>query len=332
MKYLINTSNDPAFNIAFEEFCFKYLTDEPELFFLWVNSPAIIIGRHQNAAEEINGDYVRERGIKVVRRISGGGAVYHDLGNLNYTIITKRGDGEVFDFKKFAEPVVKVLHDLGVDAECSGRNDIVIHGKKICGIAQAYHKNRLLHHGCIMFNVDLSQLAKALNVAPDKIQSKGVKSVRAHVTTVYKELAQKITIQEFMDRILKEMKLRDPEMNEIKLTPEQLKEVEKIKEEKFANWNWVYGESPEFNIHRRRRYTAGTISSYIEVEKSYIRSIKIYGDFFGLDDVSDVEQALCNVRYVYEDLLAALKPLDMERYFHAISAEDVAAAICGLPE
>ena len=162
MKYIINHSNDTAFNIALEEYAFKHLLDEDQIFLLWINKPSIIVGRHQNTIEEINRDYVRENGIEVVRRISGGGAVYHDLNNLNYTIISKEDENKAFDFKSFSTPVINTLAQLGVKAEFTGRNDLEIDGKKFCGNAQAYINGRIMHHGCLLFDVDLSVLANAL--------------------------------------------------------------------------------------------------------------------------------------------------------------------------
>lgn len=205
MKYIINHSNDTAFNIALEEYAFKHLLDEDQIFLLWINKPSIIVGRHQNTIEEINRDYVRENGIEVVRRISGGGAVYHDLNNLNYTIISKEDENKAFDFKSFSTPVINTLAQLGVKAEFTGRNDLEIDGKKFCGNAQAYINGRIMHHGCLLFDVDLSVLANALKVSKDKFESKGVKSVRARVTNIINELP-KITVEKFRDLLLEYMK------------------------------------------------------------------------------------------------------------------------------
>jgi lipoate-protein ligase A len=154
MIYIVNKSNKPDFNISLEEYCFKNLTQYGKIFILWINEPSIIVGKNQNTQAEINEKYVKENGIHVVRRISGGGAVYHDLNNLNYTIISNEdSESRTFDFKAFSEPVIQTLKELGVDAEFSGRNDITIEGKKISGNAQAYIEGRVMHHGCILFDV-----------------------------------------------------------------------------------------------------------------------------------------------------------------------------------
>ena len=327
MKYIINDSNETAYNIALEEFAFKKMLDEDMIFLLWINKPSIIVGRHQNTIEEINRDFVRENGIEVVRRISGGGAVYHDYNNLNYTIISKENEDRAFDFKSFSVPVIKTLEELGVKAEFTGRNDLEIDGKKICGNAQAYINGRIMHHGCLLFDVDLSVLAKALKVSKDKIESKGVKSVRARVTNIVDELPEKITVEEFKNLLLDYMKREYPEMTEYKLTEEDIAEINKAKEEKFGNWDWNYGKSPEYNIERKTKFPSGKVEIYANVVDSKIQDIKIYGDFFGIEDVAAVEDALRGLPYEREDVLKALEKMNLGRYFAGISAQEIAQAV-----
>ena len=327
MKYIINNSNDTAFNIALEEYAFKHLLEEDMIFLLWVNKPSIIVGRHQNTIEEINRDYVREHGIEVVRRISGGGAVYHDYNNLNYTIISKETENKAFDFKSFSIPVIKTLEELGVKAEFTGRNDLEIDGKKFCGNAQAYINGRIMHHGCLLFDVELSVLANALKVSKDKFESKGVKSVRARVTNIVDELPEKITVEQFRDLLLDYMKKEYPEMTEYVFSDDELDEINHIKETKFATWDWNYGKSPEYNVHRGTKFTSGKVEIFANVVESKIENIKIYGDFFGIEDVVAVEEALKGVKYEREDVLKALENLEIARYFAGISQEEIAEAI-----
>ncbi|WP_019790838.1 lipoate--protein ligase [Streptococcus sobrinus] len=327
MKYIVNHSHNPAYNVALEAYAFRELVDEDELFILWINDPAIIIGRHQNAIQEINKEYTDAHGIRVVRRLSGGGAVYHDLNNLNYTIISNKSDEGAFDFKTFSQPVIKTLANLGVKAEFSGRNDLEIAGKKICGNAQAYYKGRMMHHGCLLFNVDMSVLAKALKVSKDKIESKGVKSVRARVTNILSQLPQKISVEEFSDKILDKMKELYPDMTEYVLNEADLARIDQLYKEQFNTWDWTYGQAPDYTVERNVRYTAGKINTFAKVENSVIKGIKIYGDFFGVLDVSDVERALLGSHYEYSDVLEHLKALDISHYFSGISREEVAKAI-----
>lgn len=327
MKYIINHSNETAHNIALEEYAFKHLLDEDQIFLLWINKPSIIVGRHQNTIEEINRDYVREHGIEVVRRISGGGTVYHDLNNLNYTIISKENEDKAFDFKSFSTPVIKTLEKLGVKAEFTGRNDLEIDGKKFCGNAQAYINGRIMHHGCLLFDVDLSVLAKALKVSKDKFESKGVKSVRARVTNIIDELPEKISVEDFRDLLLDYMKQEYPDMTEYVLTEEDLAAIQELKEHKFATWDWNYGKSPDYNVRRATKFTSGKVEIFANVVESKIQDIKIYGDFFGIEDVAAVEDALRGVRYEREDVLETLQSLNLARYFAGISTEEIAEAV-----
>ncbi|SFR63411.1 lipoate-protein ligase A [Streptococcus equinus] len=327
MKYIVNKSHNPAYNIALEAYAFRELRDEDELFILWINEPTIVIGKHQNAIEEINKAYTDEHGIHVVRRLSGGGAVYHDLNNLNYTIISNKTQEGAFDFKTFSQPVIETLADLGVTATFTGRNDLEIDGKKFCGNAQAYYKGRMMHHGCLLFDVDMTVLGNALQVSKDKIESKGVKSVRARVTNILDELPEKITVQEFSDRLLDKMKESYPDMTEYVLSDEELTEIEKLADNQFATWDWTYGKSPDYTIKRSVRYPAGKITSYVKVEKSMITGLKIYGDFFGIKDVSDIEEELIGLRYEYQDILDKLQTIDTTPYFTNITPQEIAKAV-----
>ena len=327
MKYIVNNSTNPAYNIALEAYAFRELMNEDELFILWINEPAIIIGKHQNAVQEINKEYTDEKGIHVVRRLSGGGAVYHDLNNLNYTIISNKADEGAFDFKTFSQPVIETLTDLGVEAEFTGRNDLEIDGKKFCGNAQAYYKGRMMHHGCLLFDVDMTVLGDALRVSKDKIESKGVKSVRSRVTNIIQELPDKISVQEFSDNILNKMKETYPDMTEYILSEAELTKIQKSVDEQFGTWDWTYGQAPKYTVERSVRYPAGKITSYADVENSIIKSLKIYGDFFGIKDVDDIENLLIDVRYEYDNVLEKLKTIDITKYFSHMTVEEVAKAI-----
>ncbi|WP_159583910.1 lipoate--protein ligase [Streptococcus halichoeri] len=327
MKYIVNNSHNPAYNVALEAYAFRELVDEDELFILWINEPAIIIGKHQNTIQEINKEYIEEHGIHVVRRLSGGGAVYHDLNNLNYTIISNKSEEGAFDFKTFSQPVIATLADLGVKAEFTGRNDLEINGKKFCGNAQAYYKGRMMHHGCLLFDVDMTVLGDALKVSKDKIESKGIKSVRSRVTNILDELPEKITVEEFSDRLLAKMKETYPDMEEYVLSDAELAKVQASAEQQFGNWDWTYGQAPEYTIERNVRYAAGKISTFANVQQSLIKNIKIYGDFFGIKDVKDIEELLVGCKYNYQDVLERLKTIDTTKYFSRMTVEEVAKAI-----
>lgn len=327
MKYIVNNSHNPAYNVALEAYVFRELLAEDELFILWINEPTIVIGKHQNAIEEINKTYTDEHGIHVVRRLSGGGAVYHDLNNLNYTIISNKSQEGAFDFKTFSQPVIETLADLGVTATFTGRNDLEIDGKKFCGNAQAYYKGRMMHHGCLLFDVDMTVLGNALQVSKDKIESKGVKSVRARVTNILDELPEKMTVEAFSNQLLNKMKESYPDMTEYVFSDDELKNIQALADQQFGTWDWTYGEAPEYTIKRSVRYPAGKITTYANVEKSVIKGMKLYGDFFGIKDVADIEQALIGLRYEYPDVLAKLQTIDTTQYFTNITPQEIAKAI-----
>lgn len=328
MIYYISKTHDTAFNIALEEYCFKNLRDEDEIFLLWINEPSIIVGKYQNTIEEINTEYTREKGIHVIRRISGGGAVYHDLNNLNYTIISNRDKNQGgFNFKEFSKPIIETLAELGVKAEFTGRNDLEIDGQKFCGNAQAYIKDRVMHHGCLLFNVDFSALGDALKVSKDKIESKGVKSVRSRVTNILPHLKTPITVEEFGDKIMEYMKKQYPDMKEYVFSKEELDYIAKRAEIK-RSWEWNYGESPEFNITRGKRFKNGRIQIFADVENSKIKSIKFYGDFFGKnEDLSEIENLLKDVKYTREDVKEKLETVDIGEYFSKFTVDEVVEVI-----
>ena len=243
LSYLDLMTTDPSYNLAMEQYVFDCLPRDRMYFMLWQNDNAIIVGKYQNTIAEINEEAVRERGIRVVRRLSGGGAVYHDMGNLNFTFITDVGESNALDLKLFCEPVVRTLATLGVKAEVNGRNDITIDGKKFSGNSQYIRQGRVMHHGTIMFDSDLSVVSEALRVDPTKIQTKGIRSVRSRVTNVSEHLPEKVTLPEFR-RILLENILKENPGEAYPLTQDDLAAVEKLRAERYATWDWNYGFSP----------------------------------------------------------------------------------------
>lgn len=323
MLYIQNDSTDPRYNLALEEYVFKHLKLEEDFIMLWQNEPSVIVGKNQNTVEEINVDYVEQHGIHVVRRSTGGGAVYHDLGNLNYTFITK-ADGTGIDFRKFTQPVIRVLNSLGVPAEFNSRNDIAIRGKKFSGNAQRVYKNRVLHHGTIMFNSKLEDVHNVLKVKAEKFKSKSVKSVRSRVTNISDYLPEPITIDEFKKLLLERLFLeQDSPKREYVLTEEDQAEIRKMMEEKYANWEWNYGYSPKFNYEKTDRFDGGTLQVRLNVVKGIIEECKIYGDFFGVEDVKDVENRLKGVRYDRAAIQEALQGVDLDPYFGGITRDEL---------
>lgn len=330
MIYVISKTYKPQFNIAMEEYCFTKLAQYDKVFMLWINEPSIIVGKHQNTLQEINMQFVRDHGIHVVRRITGGGAVYHDHNNLNYTIISNEKKGVEFDFKTFSEPVIETLRELGVEAQFSGRNDILIDGKKMCGNAQAYKNGRLMHHGCILFDTDLSVLSKALEIPKDIIESRSVKSVRSAVTNIKPYLKEEISVDDFSAKILDYMKLKFPEMEEYVFSESELAEIAKTAEEKFSSWDWNFGNSPKYTLTRNTRFTGGKIQVYASVKNSIIENVKFFGTFFGnKGDLTPIENALVGVKYTPEAIRVKLESINTSEYFAGFSLDELVEALVG---
>jgi lipoate-protein ligase A len=320
---------DPRINLALEEYVLRNFRGDESYLLFYINEPSIIIGRNQNTLEEINHEYVRDNGIHVVRRISGGGAVYHDFGNLNFSIITNYAMEKFNRYDEFTRPVVEVLHDLGVPAELSGRNDMVADGRKISGNAQFTSGGRMFSHGTVLFDSQLDEVVAALNVKMSKIESKGLKSVRSRVVNISEFLQKPITIEEFRGLILERIFGSRTDLPTLDLTAADWEAVHELSAEKYATWEWNYGESPEFNVQKTRRFPAGEIDLRIDVQDGRISGLRVFGDFIGSGDVADLETRLQGIRYEPEDLAAALQDLDIEKYFGAVPREEFLELLYG---
>lgn len=318
---------DPRINLAIEEYALKNLDINETYLLFYINQPSIIIGKNQNTIEEINQQYVDDQNIIVVRRLSGGGAVYHDLGNLNFSFITK-DDGDSFhNFKKFTEPVVKALGKLGIQAELSGRNDIMAEGKKISGNAMFATRGRMFSHGTLLFNSEMEHIVSALKVKKDKIESKGIKSIRSRVGNIADFLTESMTVEEFRSFLLKNIFKDSTEIPEYVLTEEDWKNIYKLSEERYQQWDWNYGKSPKFNLQHTHRFPVGSIDLRLEVNKGKIENCKIFGDFFGVGDVQDIEQKLIGVRYEKTEVASVLDDVDVQYYFGNVTKDELFAFI-----
>lgn len=329
MLYVDNGPNYSAsLNIALETYLVENrLVDEPILLF-YINKPSIIIGRNQNTIEEVNQPYIDANGIEVVRRMSGGGAVYHDLGNVSFCFI-KDDDGSFRDFASFTKPVIDALHKMGATgAELQGRNDLLIDGKKFSGNAMYAKDGRMTAHGTLLFNADLDEVNNALKPRKEKIESKGIKSVRSRVTNIrpyVKEEYQDLTIEAFRDRLLLEIFGVDSkdQVPQYVLTDADWEKVYQIRDERFGNWDWNYGQSPAFDIEKSQKFPFGLVDFRFNVKDGKVASAKIYGDFFGLGEIKDVEDALVGVKYTKDDFAAAFDEIDVNKYFGRVSAEEL---------
>ncbi|MBG9543989.1 lipoate--protein ligase [Cytobacillus firmus] len=313
---------DPRINLAIEEYALKNLDIEETYLLFYINEPSIIIGKNQNTVEEINTEYVEDNGIHVVRRLSGGGAVYHDLGNLNFSFITK-DDGDSFhNFQKFTEPVTEALQKLGVNAELSGRNDLMAEGRKISGNAQFSTKGRMFSHGTLLFDSEIESVVSALKVKKDKIESKGIKSIRSRVANISEFLDEEITIEEFRTLLLKNIFGDLGEIPEYKLMDEDWERIHQLSRERYQNWDWNYGRSPKFDLQHSHRFPVGQIDIRLNVTKGKIEGCKIYGDFFGVGDVSEIENKLTGIRYEKSEIEKAFEGVDIKHYFGNVTKEE----------
>ncbi|OTN76822.1 lipoate-protein ligase A [Enterococcus sp. 8G7_MSG3316] len=333
MLFVPNELHDPRINLAIEIFLLQEMKiDEPILLF-YINEPSIIIGRNQNTIEEINQDYVDAHQIHVVRRFSGGGAVYHDFGNLNFSFIMPDDGNSFRDFEKLTKPIIQALHEMGVEgAQLKGRNDLVINDQKFSGNAMYATNGRMFAHGTIMFDSDINEVVNALKVRKDKIESKGIKSIRSRVTNIKPFLPkekQEMTTEDFRDEILLKI-FGVSSINDVKtitLTDQDWIKINEISDKYYRNWDWNYGQSPAFDIERRHRFPIGSIEIRLNVQEGRISEAKIFGDFFGLGDIQDVEEALVGTRYAKEDLQAKIETIDVKKYFGNITPEDLLGLI-----
>ncbi len=327
MLCIDNPSLEPYFNQAVEEYFLK--NSDRNIFMLWRNDNAIIVGKHQNTLAEINVETVKRRNIKVVRRLTGGGAVFHDLGNLNFTFIMGFDEDQAqIDFKKYTRPILEVLEGLGIKAEFSGRNDILIEGQKFSGNAEhIYHqKKRVLHHGTLLFASEIKDISDALKVNPLKYEGKARKSVRSRVTNISTHLKEPLTVEEFRQRVMDHIVGMYPDARAYELTNEDRAAIQQLADEKYSQWEWNFGYSPKYGLKNGIKTEGGHLEVHFNVEKGRIADIKLYGDFFVHRDIEAVEEALIGVEHRYEAILAALQTIQSSAYLNNISEEELAGA------
>ncbi len=316
MKYIETNWDVPYYNFALEDYLLNEAEEDDYVFF-YIHKPSIIVGKYQNTIEEVNKDFIEENNITVARRLSGGGAVYHDHGNLNFSFVHKADKKDVNNFKKFTKPVVDALKELGLNAHLSGRNDILIDDKKISGNAQYYTNGRLLHHGTLLYDSQMSNLVKSLKVRELKIKSKGIKSVKSRVANITDFLNNKLPIEDFKDYLLKSFyQARDIEKYE--LDDKAMKYIEKRVEEKYSTWDWNWGKSPNFEIQKIDKFPFGILDTRLDVNDGIIRNCKIYGDYFSKKDILHLENSLIGLKYDKKELLKNENIINITDYFDDI--------------
>lgn len=320
VAYMETGSTDPTYNLAFEEYVLTH-RQQGEYLLLWQNDNTIVVGRNQNTAQEIDPVFVEKHHINVVRRSTGGGAVYHDMGNLNYSFITDIGNSDRLTMERFTQPVVAALRGLGLHAEASGRNDILVEGRKVSGTAQRLVNRRILHHGTLLFDSRPEMIAGALRVDPAKFASKGAKSVRSRIGNIREFLPVDMTLSDFWT-YLKDALSGDGLVQD-ELAADELAQVQVLQKEKYGTWEWTYGQSPKFDMVNRNYFSGGRLEVGVSVDKGIITVIRFYGDFLSATDTPPLCKALEGVIYREDAVDAVLAQYPLAEMFGGITQSEI---------
>lgn len=321
MRYLRNPNTNPYFNMAFDEYCLEKLSIDEPVFFLWQNRPSVIMGANQEVHTEVNLDYLKENNISLVRRVTGGGAVFHDFGNLNYTIVGRSDDLER-DYPEYTRHMLQALQKLGVPATLSGRNDILVEGRKVSGFAKRVCKNRLMIHGTLMFDVDIDKLTQVLCPPATKLQSKGIASVRSRVANLSEYLPDITDISQFkqqLERILS----NNYTDQEWELSPEDIQNIKQLAHDKFERWEWIYGHSPRATLNFSEKLACGTVHIHLNIAENRITSCQFGGDFIGNLPTNELEKALTGIPYDRNSISKVLEQTDISRYFDGVTSAEL---------
>lgn len=324
MKIIQIKNQDAYLNLALEDYVFYHMNPVEDSFLLWQNRSAVVVGKHQNPIEEVNLDFITKHDVQVARRLSGGGAVYHDLGNLNYSIIA-HSDEMRWEIKRMADPIVKVLRASSVDVQVSERNDLLIDGKKISGSSQYIKGKRLLHHGTLLFHSDLKMLSESLKPSKDRIESRSIKSVRSPVTNICDHYPH-ITTEEFISK-LRGVLGEDAVIEEYELTDSNLEAISALREEKYSTWDWVYGRSPEYNIRKVREFNGIEMDISLVVKNGIIQALQLDGDFGGKECIRKIEESIMGVKVIEGEVYEALSALVSNSCIHGLDAASLARMI-----
>ncbi len=329
MLLIQNDSHTPPYNIALDHYMLTGFSQE--VVRLWRNDKSVIIGRNQNAPEEMDLDFIRDHDVTVVRRLSGGGAVFQDLGNICFTFVTPYVDGDFNNYDKFTAPIRDYLLSLGVHAELSGRNDLTVDGMKISGNAQTVKNGRIMHHGTLLFSLNMSDLVGALRPKDIKIESKGIKSVRSRVTNISSHLKTPMTVEEFLSGLERYLLQNIEDIEPYTLTDKDETALQELVSERYGNWDWNFGHSPSCDIRHTARFECGVVETALRLEGGRVAELKIYGDFFGIRDKEELEQLLIGLPYDRTALLTALQGLDggIGQYISGLSVEHFCDLLLG---
>jgi lipoate-protein ligase A len=290
-------NKDPYFCLAIEEYLLKNFDDD--IFMLWQSENTVVVGKHQNALAEINYPFVRKNNIKVARRISGGGTVFHDAGNVNFVFIKNVSSPAAISFKIFTQPVISALSNLGIQATTSGKNDLLIDDLKISGNAEHIYKNRVLHHGTLLFDTDLQNLGQAINVTPGKYESNAVQSNRSPVTNISNHLKKNISVDDFIQFLIGSQ-LHESANSTFELSDKDIAIIEKLVKEKFETWEWNFGYSPRYNF--TNIFYKGNKKAIIKLKviKGKIEFCELSGNYFSINEMNNLEKKLVGMQHQFD--------------------------------
>ncbi|MBK7174337.1 MAG: lipoate--protein ligase [Bacteroidales bacterium] len=312
---------DPYFNLAAEEYILKNYGEDS--FMLWRNEPSIIVGKHQNTLAEINIEYVNDNKIKVVRRLSGGGAVFHDLGNINFTFIRHGEPGTLVDFRKFTQPILEVMQKLGIQARFEGRNDLTIDGRKFSGNAEHVFKDRVLHHGTLLFSSVMADLTGALKVDPSKFSDKAVKSVRSRVTNISEHLKEPMEIEAFMKLVTDHVHEMYPDARVMELSEDDHINIRKLVDQKYSGWDWNFGYSPAYDFRKNiKTSNGGHIEMNLQAENGMITAVRIFGDYFSRKETAELESALVGLPHTMDAIEQLANQIEIDEYFAHVTRDE----------
>lgn len=320
MKFISNNNiTDPRINLAMEEYILNNLTND-SYFLFYVNEPSIIIGKNQNTYAEVNQKYVDEHHIHIVRRISGGGAVYHDLGNLNFSFVTHADADSFHNFKKFTMPIVEALNEMGVKAELSGRNDLQVGSRKISGNAMFQAKDRMFSHGTLMLDSNIDEVVRSLSVSEEKLITKGIRSIRSRVANITEFLDEPISMEAFKERLLNH--IFEGNVEEYVLSEEDWQAIHQLSREKYQTFEWNYGKNPAYNYESKQKFPGGLVDLKLNVKKGLITEARIFGDFFGVGEIKEIENRLVGVPHQTQAVAQAIADIDFAHYFGRVEREE----------
>ena len=310
---------DPFFNLAAEEVLLKNRTED--YFLLYRNRPSIVVGKHQNTLAEINMSFIEKKGFTVARRISGGGTVFHDLGNVNFAFITSGREGELVDYKKHTRPVIEALKGIGLDVKLGKRNELLLGEKKISGTASHVFKQRVLHHGTLLFSSEMNNLSQALKIKPGKFEDRAVKSVRSEVTNIRDHLTEILEVDTFQQLLFQSIMQSMKGALPYQYSKNDLDEIRKLKESKFSSWDWNFGYSPPYHFSKTLRFGNGEMVLHMNVERGIIQEVRIYGDFLGSKDISGLENIFLGAIHDPQTVRMRLSDLEVEDYISGLDNE-----------